>query len=198
MEHFYQKIGEDWFTYPNLYKKMVTNATENSHFVEVGVWKGRSASFMGVEIINSNKDIKFDCIDTWEGSVEHKEFDIVVNKELYNLFIENIEPVKNVINPIKLSSLDAVNLYDDESLDFVFIDASHEYEDVKNDILAWLPKVKVGGILAGHDYGWCVDVRRAVHEVLGEGADSYTDQYGIAYKTYNDPWGEGCFIVNIR
>ena len=168
MEHFYQKIGEDWFTYPNLYKKMVTNATENSHFVEVGVWKGRSASFMGVEIINSNKDIKFDCIDTWEGSVEHKEFDIVVNKELYNLFIENIEPVKNVINPIKLSSLDAVNLYDDESLDFVFIDASHEYEDVKNDILAWLPKVKVGGILAGHDYlqMW-PGVIMAVDELLG-------------------------------
>ena len=64
MEHFYQKIGEDWFTYPNLYKKMVSDANENSHFVEVGVWKGRSAAFMAVEIINSKKDIKFDCIDT--------------------------------------------------------------------------------------------------------------------------------------
>ena len=55
MEHFYQKIGEDWFTYPNLYKKMVSDANENSHFVEVGVWKGRSAAFMAVEIINSKK-----------------------------------------------------------------------------------------------------------------------------------------------
>lgn len=166
MEHFYQKIGEDWFTYPNLYKKMVSDANENSHFVEVGVWKGRSAAFMAVEIINSKKDIKFDCVDTWEGSVEHKEFDVIINKELYKLFIDNIEPVKNVINPIKLPSLDAVNLYNDESLDFIFIDASHEYEDVKNDIIAWLPKLKNGGILAGHDYEIFDGVTRAVNELF--------------------------------
>jgi SAM-dependent methyltransferase len=168
MEHFYQKIGEDWFTYPNLYKKIVNDANEKSHFVEVGVWKGRSASFMAVEINNSKKHIKFDCIDTWEGSVEHQEYDIIVNKKLYDLFLENIEPVKDIINPIKMSSLDAVNLYEDKSLDFVFIDASHEYEDVKKDILAWLPKVKVGGILAGHDYSQMWDgVVKAVDEIFG-------------------------------
>jgi ubiquinone/menaquinone biosynthesis C-methylase UbiE len=168
MEHFYEKIGEDWFSYPNLYKNMVNNADNGCHFVEVGVWKGRSASFMAVEILNSNKNIKFDCIDTWEGSVEHKEYDVIVDKQLYDVFLKNIEPVKNIINPIKMSSLDAVKLYEDESLDFVFIDASHEYEDVKSDILAWLPKVKKGGILAGHDY---IDafpgVINAVNEVIG-------------------------------
>ena len=179
MEHFYQKIGEDWFTYPNLYKKMVSDANENSHFVEVGVWKGRSAAFMAVEIINSKKDIKFDCVDTWEGSVEHKEFDVVINKELYKLFIDNIEPVKNVINPIKLPSLDAVNLYNDESLDFIFIDASHEYEDVKNDIISWLPKLKNGGILAGHDYEIFDGVTRAVNEL---------------FKKHEIEISENCFI----
>ena len=168
MEHFYKKIGEDWFTNPNLYQKMVNNTNDTSHFVEVGVWKGRSAAFMAVEINNSKKNIKFDCIDTWEGSVEHQEYDIIVDKKLYDLFLENIEPVKNIITPIKMSSLDAVNLYDDESLDFVFIDASHEYEDVKKDIIAWLPKVKVGGVLAGHDYSDMWDgVVKAVDEIFG-------------------------------
>lgn len=52
MEHFYQNIGEDWFSYPRLYKRMVESATDGHHFVELGSWKGRSASFMAVEIIN--------------------------------------------------------------------------------------------------------------------------------------------------
>ena len=70
MEHFYQNIGEDWFSYPQLYKRIVDNSQDGSHIVEVGSWKGRSAAFMAVEIINSNKKIKFDCVDTWLGAVE--------------------------------------------------------------------------------------------------------------------------------
>ena len=60
MEHFYYNIGEDWFSYPELYSSIVNKFGDNSHFVEVGVWKGRSASYMGVEIFNSGKncDIK--------------------------------------------------------------------------------------------------------------------------------------------
>jgi ubiquinone/menaquinone biosynthesis C-methylase UbiE len=182
MEHFYQKIGEDWFTYPNLYKKMVGNNNNGSHFVEVGVWKGRSASFMAVEIINSNKNIKFDCVDTWEGSVEHQNYDIISEKKLFDVFSENIEPVSHIINPIRMKSLEAVNLYDDESLDFVFIDASHEYEDVKNDILAWLPKVKEGGFIGGHDYSSSWDgVVRAVDEIFNN-SELVIDEYCWLYE----------------
>lgn len=166
MEHFYQNIGEDWFSYPNLYRRVVGDVSSGSHFVEVGSWKGRSSSFMAVEIINSNKNIRFDCVDTWEGSIEHKEYDIIANKELYDIFLENIKPVESVINPVKLPSLVAVDSYEDESLDFVFIDASHEYLDVKEDILKWLTKVKKGGILAGHDYGTFDGVTRAVDEIF--------------------------------
>jgi len=59
-------------------------------------------------------------------------------------------------------------LYQDHSLDFVFIDANHYYEGVKNDLDAWLPKVKDSGIIAGHDYNpvsW-PGVIKAVHEVF--------------------------------
>jgi hypothetical protein len=124
---------------------------------------------MAVEIINSNKNIKFDCIDTWEGSVEHVNRDEVKDNTLFDKFISNIEPVKNVINPIRMPSLDAVNLYDDNSLDFVFIDASHDYENVKKDIIAWYPKVKSNGLFAGHDYdpSW-EGVVRAVDEFINE------------------------------
>jgi predicted O-methyltransferase YrrM len=64
-----------------------------------------------------------------------------------------------------MDSLEASKLYANKSLDFVFIDASHEYEDIKNDIIHWLPKVKIGGILAGHDMVW-PGVARAVSELI--------------------------------
>lgn len=176
MEHFYQNLGQDWFTYPNLYKSVVEKFNNNSHFVEVGVWKGRSASFMAVEIINSCKSIKFDCVDTWEGSAEHLDesknsYEPLLKEKdgLYNEYLRNIEPVKHIINSIRMTSVEASKLYQDESLDFVFIDAAHDTESVKEDILHWLPKVKKGGILAGHDYSWSSEVQEAVHTFFKPG-----------------------------
>jgi predicted O-methyltransferase YrrM len=163
MIHYYQTIGENWFTYSDLYKSMIDRYGNGSHFVEVGSWLGRSSCYMGVEIYNSNYDIKFDCVDTWEGSVEHTGLDEIKNGTLYNQFLENIEPIKHIVNPIKTTSVEASKLYADGSLDFVFIDASHEYQDVLDDIMVWLPKVKVGGIIAGHDYEY-YQVNNAVHE----------------------------------
>jgi predicted O-methyltransferase YrrM len=53
---------------------------------------------------------------------------------------------------IKKTSVEAAKIVEDCSLDFVFIDANHSYKSVKEDIEAWLPKVRVGGLLTGHDY----------------------------------------------
>lgn len=184
IEHFYENI-HGWFDFQDFYSTMVNGAVSPSHFVEVGSWKGKSTSYLAVEIINSGKDIKFDCVDTWEGSVEHQEGErsedsSVIGGNLYNVFIENMSPVDGYYNPVRMTSLEAAKLYEDESLDFVFIDASHEYEDVKNDIIAWLPKVKSGGVLAGHDYPW-ESVAKAVHEVLA-GMDVRTNNICWALK----------------
>jgi len=118
-----EQFGEAWFTYPNLYKSIVEHFPSESHFVEVGSWKGKSSAFMAVEIANSGKTIKFDCVDTWEGGPEHKHMD---NSKLYELFISNMQPLEKYYTPIKSKSIDASRLYEDKSLDFVFIDACHE------------------------------------------------------------------------
>jgi len=164
MEHYYQNIGENWFTYPTLYSNMVRRFESGSRFVEVGSWKGRSACFMGVEIHNSGKSIKLDTVDTWLGSEEHIGYEILNEDALYREFISNIQPIKHIINPIRMTSIEASKLYEDESLEFVFIDASHKYEDVMDDLKAWYPKVKKGGIFAGHDYPTWEGVTRAVNE----------------------------------
>ncbi|MAH48569.1 hypothetical protein CMI37_22280, partial [Candidatus Pacearchaeota archaeon] len=65
MEHFYEGI-HGWFNYQSLYTEIVNKYPSGSHFVEVGSWLGKSAAFMSVEIINSKKEIRFDCVDAWE------------------------------------------------------------------------------------------------------------------------------------
>ncbi len=171
IEHFYFQIP-GWFLQENLFTQMVLscNDDDNYNFLEIGSWKGRSSSYMGVEILNSHKNIKFNCVDTWEGSEEHRNIKNPVYEPLcfiengiYNEFIKNIEPIKSVINPMKMDSLYASKLFEDDSLDFVFIDGAHDYQSVKEDIKHWYPKVKEGGYIAGDDYVW-PDVNRAVNE----------------------------------
>jgi hypothetical protein len=178
MEHYYNNLGENWFTYPNLYKNMV-NKFDNAHFVEVGSWKGRSSCFLGVEIFNSGKNIKFDCVDRWTVTEEEiigggLDTNLRKNDGLYAEFIKNIEPLRNVIKPIRMSSVDASFLYDDESLDFVFIDAGHDYQSINDDINHWFRKVKVNGVLAGHDYFDSVGVQQSVAEHFGK--DFFTSE----------------------
>jgi hypothetical protein len=67
--------------------------------------------------------------------------------------------------PIRKLSQDASREFDDHSCDVVFIDMEHSYQAVKNDIISWLPKVKIGGYIAGHDYApYAEGLIKAVHE----------------------------------
>jgi hypothetical protein len=165
MEHFYENI-QNWFDYQSVYNRMVNQANDGDLFVEIGVWKGGSTAYMGVEILNSGKAIKYHAIDSFEGSVEIGN----VKDWLFDETSKNLKPLTDIgiVQLIKSFSLDAVKNYEDESIDFCFIDGSHEYEDVKQDIIQWLKKVKRGGILAGHDYTHnCSGVFNAVNEILG-------------------------------
>jgi hypothetical protein len=173
MEHYYQTVGEDWFTYPKLYSAVVKYFPDNSSFFEVGSWKGRSGTYMGVEIVNSGKEQSLVCVDIWVGSAEHQGMDILNEDGLYLEFQKNIEPVNDqrpgTIEFIRGKSLDVVDSIQNFSLDFVFIDASHEYEDVIADINSWYPKVKQGGVIAGHDYPDWPGVKKAVKEYFRKG-----------------------------
>lgn len=165
MDHFYESI-EGWFDFDNIYKSEVNKASDGAHFVEVGTWKGRSAAFMCVEIANSNKKIKFDCVDIWTGADGYNNDRSVQKNTLYEDFLVNMAPVAGLFTPVREWSDKAAVLYQDESLDFVFIDAGHTYEAVLADIKAWLPKVKPGGVLAGHDYNHAAGVRQAVKQMF--------------------------------
>ena len=81
---------------------------------------------------------------------------------------------------MKMKSEQAFNLIQDGSLDLVFIDGAHDYGNVRIDIQGWLPKVRKGGILCGHDYGQRTVVRnkRCLIEVT-EAVDRYIGRENI-------------------
>jgi len=157
MQHFYEQIPGWSFDIVGQYRAAVEGAVNGAHFVEVGSWKGRSAAFMAVEIINSGKQITFDCVDHFQGNPEQRD----TNSEAYDkdaadgniqsIFTQNMLPVVGYYNAVVQTSPAVAQQYADNSLDFVFIDAGRDYDSAKADILGWWPKVKPGGLLAGHD-----------------------------------------------
>lgn len=120
--------------------------------VEVGSYRGESA----VIITETGRFRKFTCVDIWYGTPPGTEED----------FDQRIAG-HPVIEKLRLPSIEAAKKFPDGSLDFVYIDARHDYKNVSNDIRAWLPKVKDGGWITGHDYSWRFrGVVQAVHENL--------------------------------
>ena len=112
---------------------------------------------MAEQIVNQDKQIKFYCVDTFEGSDDeshHQKDEDVSKGRLLDVFHKNMEPFVGHYEAIQSTSVEASKQFEDESLDFVFIDAMHTYEAVCEDIDSWFPKVKKGGFIAGHDYNY--------------------------------------------
>jgi len=126
--------------------------------VEVGVRTGWFAKF-----ILENTDLYLHCVDPWvENPQLGRDWE-----EIFILYSFLTHPFQDRRNTIREWSPKAADYFKDNSLDFVYIDAEHTYEAVKLDMPAWWKKVKIGGILAGHDYGWPT-VKRAVDEFVAE------------------------------
>ena len=149
MEHINSDFGEQWFTYPRLYRMLVENCRPDGTIVELGAWKGRSSAFLVVEAKNKSPNIKIHIVDTWLGSGEHTAG---MTDGLYEKFISNMSPLNGHYQAHRMTTDEAAPLFEDGSLDAVFIDADHTYEAARRDIANWMPKVRKGGILAGHDY----------------------------------------------
>jgi len=171
MNHIYQSI-QGWFNYETVYDKIIPSLPENFNFAEIGVWKGKGLSYFTVSCINQNKSGNIYAIDHWLGSEEHRDKNSIhydpctqVEDGLYKTFLQNISSIQDHIIIMRKNSLEAAASFEDNFFDAIFIDASHEYEDVAKDLIAWFPKVKTNGIISGHDYDW-PGVKRAVDEFL--------------------------------
>lgn len=157
MDHIYKNVT-GWFSFPKLYSDMVKRFPSGSRFVEIGTYKGCSFSFLVVEVINSGKKIECFGIDAGCWPDVEPGFD------------EHMKPLEGYFKKMfGGDSFDRIREFEDGSIDFAFIDANHTYEFVSKDIAAILPKMKKGGILAGHDYNLShPGVMQAVNEAFVE------------------------------
>jgi len=131
---------------------------------EIGVERGRFSKI----ICQVNPQLKLYVVDSWMAYPLYREH--VTQEQLDAFYRETKERLKRYnCQLIRAWSMEAVRWFDDETLDFVFIDANHDYIYVKEDIKEWSKKVKKGGIVAGHDYvnglhGQIYGVKQAVNE----------------------------------
>lgn len=143
----------------------------SAQMVEVGSWVGESAAAI---LSGAPRGSSLACVDTFTGNPKDGSYPIAQyfgRERLRETFRQNMKPYidEKLARLIESDSLAAAAEFQDRSLDFVYIDAQHDYEHVKADIQAWLPKLKSTGILAGHDY--CDDypgVAQAAHEIFGQ------------------------------
>jgi len=156
---------KNWFNYHDFYKK-ISKKENFKVFVEIGVWKGHSIIYLSNLL--RDKDVEVYAIDLFNETYKYKKTEEI--KYLYDIFKENVKiaNLSDKITPIKSISWEASEKFDDDSVDFVFIDADHEYDSVIKDINSWLPKIKKGGIISGHDYFNPCGVKKAVDEIFGD------------------------------
>lgn len=112
---------------------------------EVGVAQGDHA----LMLCRKNPGVKLYCIDVWARYGGFREYTDRIDKYFLEAQ-EKLKPYNAVM--VKKFSMDAVSDFADNSLDFVYIDAAHDFKNVTDDVCEWAKKVRVGGIVFGHDY----------------------------------------------
>ena len=138
---FYINCGR-WQELPKLLKEL-----DFKIGAEIGVLRG----WWSENLFSYIPDLKLYGIDKWKCYPTYRDFKS--QKQLDEYHKEAKKKLKKFdCKLIKKWSMDAVKDFDDESLDFVFIDGNHSFEYVTNDIAEWSKKVKKGGIVAGHDF----------------------------------------------
>lgn len=130
--------------------------------VEVGVKEGWNA----LNILEYYTGHLY-LVDIWENIDDFNHC-----KELLKSYIDRV-------TFIRCSSIEAAELFKNESLDFVYIDADHKYKSVKSDYNAWKDKIRQGGIISGHDYS-----------IKFPGVVKFVDELSVVkvYFTTGDIW----------
>lgn len=144
--------------------------------VEVGTFRGEYAAKL-LETWPGHLTV----IDPWVNLPDEEYLDGCNKYPMgvaYTEAMAALKPFSDQVNVKRMKSDEAVKLFADNSLDFVYLDGNHDLAHITQDINAWWPKVREGGILAGHDYldketdAWRCYVKTAV--------DSFSQDNNIA------------------
>ena len=163
----------------HLINDLVEHFKDQQHskkMIEIGSYMGESTFLFGCSGIFH----EINAIDPHEGEEPfNDDFGITWDK-VKKEFRTNIRNFDGIIHWEAFSE-DVVDKFEDD-IDFIYIDANHSYQSVKKDLQLYLPKIKVNGVIGGHDYvePW-TGVIDAVNEALGKPDMVYIDGSWIKY-----------------
>ncbi len=117
-----------------------------SRGAELGVRRGE----LTVSLLERHPVLSMVAVDLW---APHPTFAERYDHEAdLARFRENARAVEGRVTVLRLLTTEAARHVPDGSLDFVFVDATHTYAALAADLEAWLPKLRPGGLISGHDY----------------------------------------------
>jgi Methyltransferase domain len=171
--------------------------------VELGVQRGHFA----VEMLKRWRSVEsYHLVDIWAPQKNYKDvanFDLPVHEKILAEATRGLRPWKDKVFFWRNYTSVAVKYFKPESVDFIYVDARHDYCGVKEDIGTWWPILKVGGVMAGHDYLTADEAGRGTQNwaicgdgiTVNEGAvkgavNEFAAHHGFkVYSTVNDgPW----------
>jgi MMP 1-O-methyltransferase len=131
--------------------ELARECTGRGVIVEIGSWKGKSTICLGLGS-RAGSSVRIFAVDP-HADYRHGEFK------------DNVERagIADLVTPIKGISQEVVDAFE-EPIELLFVDGSHEEDDVREDFDRWVPKVVEGGIVAFHDTTWHDGVRKVVAE----------------------------------
>ena len=132
-----------WYNSTREHLAQLFNEVGYKYAAEVGVAKGHHA----YRLFRNIPDLKLICVDPWGAYNRLSREKADIRHEMCLKRLASYDVDYRV-----MGSMEAVKDVPDGSLDFVYIDGLHEFDPVMLDLIHWTPKVRVGGIIAGHDY----------------------------------------------
>ena len=147
---------------------LAEKASKRHCIAELGSWQGHSMLAMADSMPSDGEAY---AVDMWRDTPDMAPYndrcrenpDFLIESFLANIGVELLSSKR--VRPIRMSTLEAASYLWAVKFDMIFIDAAHDYESVKADILAWRPLLVPSGLLCGHDY-WHQGVAQAVRELL--------------------------------
>lgn len=153
-----------WFNCPTSLHTIICKIPDNDFvYVEVGTFMGRSLTYFTDTAIKYSKKGKIYGIDTFDGSPEHRDknnISYIPELEsnpnyLYEQYLRYTKPIKEHIETIRGQSIEVSQQFEDNSIDALYLDAAHDYDNVLKDLNAWYPKMKKEQLLLlGDDWKW--------------------------------------------
>lgn len=152
----------------------VVNKNHYQKGAELGVKEGQTLDYL---LTHCNELIMLG-VDIWEPTPGYQDWNHVKHEAKAREIERRHNPALTLW---KMTTTAAAHEVEDGSLDFVFIDADHSIKAVLSDIAAWSPKVRKGGMIAGHDIGQS-SVRKAVEQMIPDYKQAGHDHCWYIFK----------------